>query len=78
WDLILMTYTSRSLIDSKDKLPALSAMAKMYHESTNDEYLAGLWRNDLPGALLWARDEVGAIYFPRIKPRAPSEYRAPS
>lgn len=78
WDVIALAYTSRSLTESKDKLPALSAVAKAYHESTNDDYLAGLWRNALPQALLWMRSDIGHSYLPLIKQQAPLEYRAPS
>ncbi|TRX90240.1 hypothetical protein FHL15_008785 [Xylaria flabelliformis] len=46
----------RALSLPEDPLPALSALAETfgsYFDRGNDSYLAGLWRDSLPQALLW-------------------------
>ncbi|EGZ78362.1 HET-domain-containing protein, partial [Neurospora tetrasperma FGSC 2509] len=53
WSDIVMEYSSRHLSFASDKLRALSAIAQVYHRETGKEYLAGLWREDLPLALCW-------------------------
>lgn len=53
WDLILAEYTSRGITNLSDKLPALAGLAKRYAETYHKHYLAGLWAEDLPVALLW-------------------------
>ncbi|KAF7897045.1 hypothetical protein EAF00_005273 [Botryotinia globosa] len=46
-------YSHRPLTYQTDKLPAISGIAKLLHDMTQDDYYAGLWRSQLPGALLW-------------------------
>lgn len=53
WSDIVMEYSSRHLSFASDKLRALSAIAQVYHRETGKEYLAGLWKEDLPLALCW-------------------------
>ncbi|KAG6365894.1 hypothetical protein INS49_000070 [Diaporthe citri] len=53
WDLILAEYTSRGITNFSDRLPALDGLAKRYAETYHGHYLAGLWAEDLPIALLW-------------------------
>ncbi|TGO59662.1 hypothetical protein BCON_0042g00290 [Botryotinia convoluta] len=52
------TYSRRSLTYQTDKLPAISGIAKLLHEMTQDDYYAGLWRSQLPEALLWTSRKV--------------------
>ncbi|KAJ0114986.1 hypothetical protein J7T55_001393 [Diaporthe amygdali] len=40
---------------SKDILPALAGVARRYGERHGKTYLAGLWKEDLPGALMWKK-----------------------
>lgn len=57
---IVQEYSTRQLKFSKDRFPALNAMTSTFSRKTNDMFLAGLWKNDLPYQLAWyAR-------FPRI------------
>ena len=59
-ELTVSRYSSRELSYETDVLPALSGLAHFFKDvhgveeitSTND-YLAGIWRNDLPKGLLW-------------------------
>ncbi|CAN8106461.1 unnamed protein product [Discula destructiva] len=92
WSNYLHIFSRRSITDGKDKLPALSGLAKKFsgvlarrlgHEPT---YLAGLWGQELllrclgwyvsHGTASWPSDD------PKLNgaymPRRPKEYRAPS
>lgn len=56
WGILVDTLLCRLYTFDTDKLPALSGMAKVCAELTGDtchDYLAGLWREDLPFGLLW-------------------------
>ncbi|TLD38332.1 HET-domain-containing protein [Venturia nashicola] len=78
WAQITNAYASRSVTMCRDKLPALSAVAKRYHESSHDQYLAGLWREDLLKQLLWYRTSHRNMNSPNIRPSVLLEYQAPS
>ncbi|OCL01851.1 HET-domain-containing protein, partial [Glonium stellatum] len=71
WYHMVENYTSRNLTYSSDKFPAISGLARETQKMTSDEYLAGLWRNDLTTGLMWVPKEK------RKLDRA-SRYRAPS
>ena len=71
WSELVRMYTRGRLTYSSDKLLAMSGLARQYmtrNRLRDPDYIAGLWRPQLPHALLW-RVEEG---------RAPSKYRAPS
>jgi hypothetical protein len=54
WPQIVAEYSARDLTFRKDRLPALSGVARRLHMSNPSmQYLAGLWSNHMPGALLW-------------------------
>lgn len=81
WIRTIRHYTGRSLTNQQDKLPALSGLAQMYHEVTDDTYLAGLWKSSLPYNLCWYHCsgeyyglETAAIGIGR----RPQPFRAPS
>lgn len=57
WYIMVEAYSHRPLTYQTDKLPAISGIAKLLHEMTKDDYYAGLWRSQLPGALLWTSKE---------------------
>lgn len=70
WETIVLLYTSANLTFSRDKLIALSGLARHFHKRTaEDTYLAGLWRKPLPMKLCWRVDNP--------QPR-PTSYRAPT
>ncbi|KAK5286213.1 hypothetical protein LTR43_010310 [Exophiala xenobiotica] len=46
-------YTQRDLFAASDKLPALAGLASQFHRLTGATYVAGLWLEDFPMALLW-------------------------
>jgi hypothetical protein len=70
WRDIVKEYTSRELSDPKDRLLAISGIATALGDISKDSYLAGLWLNDFPTALLW---EIASPFDPK-----PPNYRAPS
>jgi hypothetical protein len=54
WNVIVSTYSSLHLTLPKDKLPALSGVAKQtLRFRPGDEYLAGLWRTTIISDLRW-------------------------
>lgn len=54
WESFLIEYTKRKLTMEKDKLPALSAIARLLSASIDSEYFAGLWSNSLVKGMCWA------------------------
>ena len=63
WWTIVEKYTSRSLThETEDKLVALSGVARrvaMNDHLKDNEYLAGIWRHDLPFGLFWRSTSGG-------------------
>ncbi|ORY18240.1 heterokaryon incompatibility protein-domain-containing protein [Clohesyomyces aquaticus] len=58
WTEIVSDYSRKEMTFAKDKLPALSALAKTYGDRHGDAYLAGLWRKDLSISLAWWVQEL--------------------
>jgi hypothetical protein len=56
WRETVEDYSGRSFTKVEDRLPALSGLATEIRMLIDDEYLAGLWRKDLPEALLWRHE----------------------
>ncbi|KAE9374152.1 HET-domain-containing protein [Stipitochalara longipes BDJ] len=71
WPQIVQLYSAANLTFGKDKLPALSGVARLGHNETGDQYLAGLWRDQIEEQLCWRRWQSG----PDVKRPA---WRAPS
>ena len=55
WYNITKDFTERSLTVQTDVLPALSGLARVFQKALNDQYCAGLWRNDIITGLMWNR-----------------------
>lgn len=53
WEKIIEDYSARSLTYPKDKLPALSALARRFAQKTGCGYLAGHWREKIVHTLAW-------------------------
>ena len=53
WEDIAAQYDHTQLSFEKDRLPALSGVAKHYGEHHLKTYVAGLWREELPETLAW-------------------------
>ncbi|KAI5859289.1 HET-domain-containing protein [Durotheca rogersii] len=76
WPAAVQSYSKCDLTFSRDKLVALSGLAKHMGDAMvtdrgpgYDNYLAGLWKHMMPRSLLWA---------PKTQGRPVSPYRAPS
>jgi hypothetical protein len=81
WAQIVEAYSKTNLTQSKDKLIALSGLAKMMSKKlSNARYVAGLWETHLASQLLW-RVEPSFNHSDRTfshPATSPGEYRAPS
>ena len=76
WYSVVAYYGERLLTYPTDRLPALSALAKLLHARTHrTRYLAGLWEDDLARGLLW----ICRSFSTRSPPQSTlDEYVAPS
>ena len=78
WPRLVEEYTQRKLTLGKDKLPALSGLARYIatrtQDSTSEDYIAGMWSESLKTDLLWESSWDDPDHFPR----RPSEWRAPT
>jgi hypothetical protein len=72
WSNIVLSYMRRSLTHEQDKLIAISGVAWRLQSSVQSEYLAGLWKTNLPLQLLWTS------YFKENHTRRTATYCAPS
>jgi len=70
WRSITVSYSKGRLTKDRDKLVAISRVARNVAQRFGGEYLAGMWRQHLIEQLMWFVSEAP-------EPR-PSEYRAPS
>jgi hypothetical protein len=69
WYRILDNYLARKMTDEKDKLPAISGLAREIAVQTGWRYYAGLWDGDMLQGLLWNVHGMGKLL---------ETYRAPS
>lgn len=70
WASVVHLYTSAHLTFARDKLPALSGIAKRIHSQKGGQYLAGLWRHErIEAQLCWRVEELRT---------RPTTWRAPS
>lgn len=76
WSSIVRRYSVTGLTKGEDKLVAISGIAKRMQSLLDDEYLAGLWRKDLPCQLLWWVSDYDPAY--PLPPTRSRPYRAPS
>lgn len=73
WPQIVRLYSAADLTFGKDKLPALSGIARLGYNETGDQYLAGLWKGKLEEQLCWDRwGYESSIVRPRPPWRAPT------
>jgi hypothetical protein len=75
WRGLIIEYSGRLLTYPADKLIAISGLARKFQHLTEHEYLAGLWRQELPQQLLWYRRGRQDKHLSSTRP---SEYRVPS
>ncbi|KAJ9633912.1 hypothetical protein H2199_009203 [Coniosporium tulheliwenetii] len=80
WYHLIQEYTGRAITFNKDKLIALAGVASKFEEIYKNQYVAGLWRDDIERGIVWyantrdswaARTLDGALV--RLEePKAPS------
>ena len=58
WRKLINEYSKKELAFEIDVLSALSRLASLVHTATGDQYLAGIWRCDLPAALQWVPQDL--------------------
>jgi hypothetical protein len=88
WAKAIDNYSRCELTKSKDKLVAISGVARVLADRFNDEYVAGLWRSNIVGGLCWRVSQMrrttqdlipSGLYARRWEiSRRFEEYRAPS
>lgn len=79
WREIVSTYSSMALTRLRDRCVAFAGIAEEIQAVTRDDYVAGLWRRDLPEALLWRVDtSSGKQRYPNELPARSQSYLAPS
>jgi len=54
WLRIVEEYSGKQLSFETDRFPALSGIAVLWQKQIGDEYVAGLWKEDMVAGLLWA------------------------
>jgi hypothetical protein len=70
WNETVSLYSCKALSWESDKLPAFSGLARLFEEKLGDNYVAGLWRNNIVEGLCWQ-----TFGDPHSRPK---KYRAPS
>lgn len=68
WPFIVETYSLCNLSYSKDKLVAISGLARIIQDQTGDEYVAGMWRKNLEFQLCWVSSGEGRRIVPYEAP----------
>lgn len=53
WTLLVQSYCKTQLTRPSDRLAAIAGLAQEMHSNTNHDYLAGLWKQQLPYGLCW-------------------------
>jgi hypothetical protein len=79
WSLLVEEFSERDLSFQADRLPAISGLAMWMQKSTDTSYWAGLWSDDLPGALLWwVLDRKKDVKASRCISKSILPYQAPT
>ena len=77
-NLVQDTYSGRQLTYGKDKLVAISAMARAIHKCRPMSYYAGLWGDSVWQGLLWFSSGSPNMFSAESPSRKSKVYRAPS
>jgi hypothetical protein len=76
WQRQVMEYSRRFLTKPRDKLPAISGLARKIHNMTGSRYFAGLWLDNILRDLCWKRDRLRRQWEPPWE--VPSVDRSPT
>jgi hypothetical protein len=74
WNWIVERYSPCKLTKPKDKLIAISGLARIIQQHTGDQYVAGMWREDLELQLCW----YNRGFSPPRQVQRTFPYRAPT
>lgn len=58
WYKTVNAFSDKQLTFASDRLPAVAGIAERHNKTIKDEYLAGVWRSNIPYGLLWRVDNV--------------------
>lgn len=72
WNEVVNYYTALSTTFERDRLPAISGVARRMYKCPKDTYLAGVWRSQLPASLRWVTFRYHEQRGRPIHPRAPT------
>ncbi|RSL95756.1 hypothetical protein CEP52_011912 [Fusarium oligoseptatum] len=61
WQGVVREFTNRLITKDTDRLPALSGIAALAKPNAADDYLAGIWKSNLPSSLVWTRLDEGSM-----------------
>lgn len=76
WNTMVEDYMRCKLTKEQDKLVAIGGVAQFWrHILIHPDYKAGMWLNELPGALLWHCEPRPDSIYTSFRPKT---YRAPS
>lgn len=81
WYALVGRYSCGGLTKTRDKLIALSGIAREIAQcmgASEDDYIAGLWRQDLLYGLLWKTPTIIGPASRRVRPGREEPYQAPS
>jgi hypothetical protein len=76
WHYLIESYSVRQLTFESDRLPAVSGVASRIHGIVGSEYLAGLWKANMPMELCWSVDYISSLSSTTQLP--PNSFIAPS
>lgn len=71
WDSVVEAYSSCDLTVLSDRMIAISGVANFFRQALGDEYMAGLWKSQLPAELMW-RTKRHRTTVRTVQYRAPS------
>lgn len=78
WNQLVNEQCKRNVTNEMDRLPCISGMASKLHANGTGEYMAGLWKNQLPECLLWSVIRPSDVRKKESMPTRFRPYRAPT
>ena len=64
WSQVIEIYSNCRLTRLEDRLIAIAGIAREVQAHLKDDYLAGLWKKELPQGLLWSFSNAGVVQRP--------------
>jgi hypothetical protein len=66
WSAVVIMYSKCDLTFGRDKLIALSGIAREVQKLIHTGYMAGMWENQLPHSLMWRVSMATCIHRPQL------------